>query len=111
MNPRLRQILNILDAQFADDIGKGSRHYFEVSVGDLAGSLGYEDLKARYSNTFAVIPLKSPGRGMKVRIDGRAFVNYAEYDSGLVVPGHLARQAGGSYKAFVPNESMICNFV
>ena len=26
------------------------------------------------------------------------------------VPGYLAREAGGSFKRFIPNDSMICNF-
>jgi len=47
---------------------------------------------------------------MKVRIDGRTFVNYAEYPSGIAVPGYLARETGRSYKTFIPNDSMICNF-
>jgi hypothetical protein len=45
-----------------------------------------------------------------VRIDGRTFVNYAEYDSGIAVPGYIAKALGGSYRTFVPNDSMICNF-
>jgi hypothetical protein len=48
--------------------------------------------------------------GMKVRIDGRTFVNYAQFESGVVVPDHVAREAGLPYRAFVPNESMILNF-
>jgi hypothetical protein len=47
---------------------------------------------------------------MKVRIDGRTFVNYAEYPSGVVVPGYVAKEAGRNFKTFVPNDSMICNF-
>jgi hypothetical protein len=31
---------------------------------------------------------------MKVRIDGRTFVNYAQYDSGIVVPGYVAEKKG-----------------
>jgi hypothetical protein len=37
-------------------------------------------------------------------------VDYAEYDSGIAVPGYLSREAGRSYRTFVPNDSMICNF-
>ena len=31
---------------------------------------------------------------MKVRIDGRTFVDYASFDSGLAAPGYVAREAG-----------------
>lgn len=110
MDSKLQEILETLGTQFENDIQKGSRHYLETNIGDLAGRLGYEDLKASYRDTYAVIPLKTPRGGMKVRIDGRAFAEYAEYDSGVVVPGYLARQAGGTYKTFVPNDSMICNY-
>jgi len=47
---------------------------------------------------------------MKVRIDGRTFVNYAQYDSGIAVPGYLAKTGRRPFQTFVPNDSMICNF-
>ena len=60
--------------------------------------------------TRAVVPLKGPQAGMKVRIDGRTFVNYAEDTSGIAVPGYLAREANREFRTFVPQDSMICNF-
>jgi hypothetical protein len=57
-----------------------------------------------------IVPLKEPQPGMKVRIDGRTFVNYAQYDSGIAVPGHVARNTSRPYAKFVPEDSMICNF-
>jgi hypothetical protein len=56
------------------------------------------------------VPLKAPQQGMKVRMDGRTFVNYAEHQSGIAVPGYLAKEAGRSFKNFVPNDSKIFNF-
>jgi hypothetical protein len=110
MNHHLTNVLDIIGEEFKLKILKGSRHYIEVSVGKQAEKLGYGDLKERYKNAYAIVPLKSPQSGMKVRIDGRTFVNYAEYSSGIAVPGYLAREAGKSFTAFVPNDSMICNF-
>jgi hypothetical protein len=72
--------------------------------------MGYADLGEKYRTASAIIPLNAPQHGMKVRIDGRTFVNYAEYDSGVAVPGYLAKATGRKYRAFVPNDSMICNF-
>ena len=110
MNRKLKGVLENIDAEFEEIIQKGSRHYLEVSIGQQAAKLGYHDLKERYRKTFAVIPLKTPQPGMKVRIDGRTFVNYAEFDSGIAVPGYLARETGKAYRAYVPQDSMICNF-
>lgn len=47
---------------------------------------------------------------MKVRIDGRTFVQYRQFDSGVVVPGHVAQQSGLSHKSYQANDSMILNF-
>jgi hypothetical protein len=110
MNKRLDNVLAIIGEEYKEKIQKGSRHYLEVSIGKHAAKLGHTDLKEKYENTFAIIPLKAPQEGMKVRIDGRTFVNYAEHSSGIAVPGYLAREAGRTFKAFKPNDSMICNF-
>ena len=110
MNTQLNDVLDLIADKFEDIIQRGSRHYLEVSIAKEAGNLGYADLKIKYRNSYAIVPLKAPQEGMKVRIDGRTFVNYAECPSGIAVPGFLAREAGKSYKTFVPNDSMICNF-
>jgi hypothetical protein len=110
VNAKLNEVLDIIGEEFKGKIQKGSRHYLEVSIGKQAEKLGHADLKEKYKNTYAIVPLKTPQKGMKVRIDGRTFVNYAEHASGIAVPGYLAREAGRSFKAFVPNDSMICNF-
>jgi len=47
---------------------------------------------------------------MKVRIDGRTFVNYAQFDSGIAVPHYVARQVDLPHRAYVAKDSMICNF-
>jgi hypothetical protein len=110
MNKELNGILENIEAEFEKLIQKGSRHYLEVSIGQQAAKLGYHDLSERYGNTCAFVPLKAPQKGMKVRIDGRTFVDYAEYDSGIAVPGYLAREAGKSYRTFVAQDSLIRNF-
>ena len=102
-------LINIAEAYREDMLG-GSRHYLEVDIGNRAEELGYPDIKAKYRRVNALVPLKQPVVGMKVRIDGRTFVNYAQFESGVVVPDHVAREAGLPYRTFVPNESMILNF-
>lgn len=110
MKDKISEILSSIGEEYETWIKRGSRHYLEVSISEQAVKLGYADLKEKYKNTYAIVPLKSPQEGMKARIDGRTFVNYAECKSGIAVPGYLARETGRSYKTFVPNNSMICNF-
>ena len=110
MTDKLKGVLAHIETAYKDKIQRGARNYLEVSIGRQASALGYADLGERYGKTFAVVPLRAPQKGMKVRIDGRTFVNYAEYDSGIVVPGFLAREVGQPYRTFVPQDSMICNY-
>jgi hypothetical protein len=37
-------------------------------------------------------------------------VDYAQFDSGVVVAGYIAREAGIPYKTFLAQDSMIRNF-
>ena len=110
MNQDLNHVLNTIGEEYRGKIQKGSRHYLEVNIGKHAEKLGHADLKEKFKDTYAIVPLKEPQQGMKVRIDGRTFVNYAEHQSGIAVPGYLAKEAGRSFEIFVPNDSMICNF-
>ncbi len=110
MDNRLIHILDVIGEKYKGSIQKGSRHYLEVSIGKQAERLGHKDLKDKYKNTYAIIPLNAPQKGMKVRIDGRTFINYAEHSSGIAIPGYLARESGSSFRKYVPNDSMICNF-
>ena len=47
---------------------------------------------------------------MKVRVDGRTFVNYAQFESGVVVPEYVAQKAGLPFQPYTANDSMILNF-
>jgi hypothetical protein len=72
--------------------------------------LGFSEAKAQYKNVCAIVPLKRPVSGMKMRIDGRTFVNYAQFESGIVVPNYVARNVDLPYRAYIAKDSMICNF-
>jgi hypothetical protein len=63
----------------------------------------------RYSNAWAVIPLKEPVSGMKVRIDGRTFINYARFDSGVAVPGYVAGGTTLNHPSYTAQDSMVLN--
>lgn len=110
MDNQLKELLKHMELEYGDRTQRGARNYLEVNLAEQARKLGYGDLSETYKTACAIVPLKDPQHGMKVRVDGRTFVNYAEYDSGIAVPGYLAKAAGMNYRTFVPNESMICNF-
>ena len=110
MNDHLNTVLSSIGDEFKDAISISSRFYREVDIGKRAEKLGFGDVGSRYRGVYAIVPLRQPVSGMKVRIDGRTFVDYAQFDSGLVVAGYVAREAGLPYKTFVANDSMIRNF-
>ena len=47
---------------------------------------------------------------MKVQIEGRTFVNYAQFESGIVAPHYIANQVDLFHRAYIAKDSMICNF-
>ncbi len=110
MMAHLSDVLKRIGEEFNEEILAGSRFYREVNIGRKAQQLGYADLKGSYENVYAIVPMKQPMDGMKVRIDGRTFANYAQFESGVVVPGYVAEVAGLPFKPFVPNDDMILNF-
>jgi hypothetical protein len=110
MNHKIDELLEHVEKIHIGKIQRGSRHYIEVNLFEHALRLGLREIGETCKTACAIIPLKEPQPGMKVRIDGRTFVNYAEYDSGMAVPGYLAKASNRKFRIFVPNDSMICNF-
>ncbi len=110
MMKTLDDIIETIEKKYEDKIEAGARHYVEVDIGDQAERLGFNDLARKYRKINAILPLKEPLDGMKVRIDGRTFVDYAQFGSGVAIPGRIARDVSRSFKTFVPNDSMICNY-
>ena len=110
MDNQLKDLFKYLELEYGDKIQRGARNYLEVNLAEKARKLGYGDLSEKFRTACAIVPLKDSQPGMKVRIDGRTFANYAEYDSGIAVPGYLSKASGMNYRTFVPNDSMICNF-
>ena len=110
MKSDLGKVIERINEEFKIDILPTSRFYREVSIAERAEHLGLTELKGTYCDVYAIVPLKQPAAGMKVRIDGRTFVNYAQFESGVVVPGYMADDTGLPYKPFTPHDSMILNF-
>jgi hypothetical protein len=110
MSHNIDDILVTIGEEFSEDIQSGARHYLEVDIGRKADELGRPEIGKKFRKVYAVVPLKAPAEGMKVRIDGRTFVDYAQFEFGVIVPGYVARAAGLTYKTFIPLDSMIFNF-
>jgi hypothetical protein len=110
MENNLKTVLNNIGETYRESISENSRNYLEVDIGNVAEHLGFADVKEKFNHAYAIIPLKNPANGMKVLIDGRTFVDYAQYDSGVAVPGYIARESGLPHHAYIPNESMVLNF-
>jgi hypothetical protein len=110
MKTDIGKVIARIGEDFKNEILPNSRFYREVSIGERAERLGLTGLTGHYREVFAIVPLKESADGMKVRIDGRTFVNYAQFESGVVAPGYVAADTGLPHKPFVPNDSMILNF-
>ena len=110
MDKELADVLEKIGDEYRDKILNESRYYMEIDIGKKADAYGHFDIKNKYRDQYALVPLRQPVSGMKVRIDGRTFVNYAQFESGVVVPKYVARDAGLSYNTFIPHDSMVCNF-
>jgi hypothetical protein len=110
MSNELDDILTRIGREYEKDISGNGRNYLEVDIDKEAEKLGCPGTKEKYRGVHVVVPLKGPVKGMKVRIDGRTFVNYAQFDSGIAMPEHVAKKTGLHYKTYHARDSMILNF-
>lgn len=110
MKNDLNAVIKKIGEDFRELIQADGRNYVEVSISGKAGELGLADIEQCYHNVFAIVPIKRPVDGMKVRIDGRTFVNYQQFDSGVAVPGFVADNTSIPHKKYGVQNSMICNF-
>lgn len=109
MDNRLKGFLNDIGERYKDLILSGASDYIEVNLGELSKDMGYDDLYEKLKDSYAIIPIKEPQPGMKVRIDGRTFVDYCLHPSGFAVPGYIVKDAGIPCPKYNANDSMILN--
>jgi hypothetical protein len=110
MNTQLTEIITRLEATYGDAIFPESRFILEIDLGSEAERMGFGELGRRFRGVMAVVPVKSPVAGMKVLIDGRTFVDYAQYNSGIAVPGYVAREIDLPASPYHPDDSLIRQF-
>lgn len=110
MQRDLDKVLMSIGQKYGGQISATGRNYIEVDLGKQAETLGCQSLINKYERVNVIVPLLQPVKGMKVRIDGRTFINYAQFKSGIAVPDYVASDTGLPWKPFMPNDSMILNF-
>ena len=110
MTNNLSEILAKIGKDYEENIKEDSRYYVEISIAQKAAELGFSEIGEHCRNVCAIVPLKQPVSGMKVRVDGRTFVIYPQFESGIVVPRYVASQVDLPHRAYVAKDSMICNF-
>lgn len=110
MNRQLKKVLEYIKNEYNHKALTGARHYLNVDIGKAALKIGLKKLHDNYEGSEVIVSLKEPLPGMKVRIDGRTFTNYAEYADGFSVPEHIAIKSGLPFKKYSANSSMILNY-
>ncbi|MCJ7774094.1 MAG: hypothetical protein MUP22_13295 [Desulfobacterales bacterium] len=109
MDNRLKEILDNIGEIYTKRISPESRHYIVVNFGKHAQEMGYNDLREKLKDSYAIIPLKEPIPQMKVRIDGRTFVDNCLHPDGFAVPGYVVKEARMPCSKYTANDSMILN--
>ncbi len=110
MKVTIDDIIRSIGNAYEGRIAPNARHYLEINMEREAAKRGDSDFAATLKGVYAIVPLNAPEGGMKVRIDGRTFKRYQQFDSGVAVPGYVAEKARLARKPYVPNDSMILNF-
>ncbi|MFP4475498.1 MAG: hypothetical protein ACLFOY_08035 [Desulfatibacillaceae bacterium] len=107
MKTSFHDFINKVTERFKGEIADNPAYLLEFDIGAEAGKLGFEDIHEEYRNVTGFVPLKHAVPGMKVMFDGRGFGDYAQFDSGVVVPGYVARETGLPSHAFAPDVAMV----
>lgn len=110
MDNNLNTVIQKIAEEYKDIIQADGRNYLEVSISQKAAEMGLADIEECYQNVLAIVPLQGPVDGMKVRIDGRTFVKYDQFTSGVAVPYFVSQNADLTHKPYTAQNSMICNF-
>jgi hypothetical protein len=97
MNNELGEVLTKISEEFREEISEESGIFLEVDIGKQAEKLGYSNIVEKYRGVDAVVPLKRTVDGMKVM----------QLESGVVIPGHVAKEAALPYKRYEAHESIV----
>lgn len=107
MSNELGEVLAKIAEEYREEISVESGTFLELDIGKKAEKLGYSNIAEKYRGVDAVVPLKRALDGMKVMIDGRTFVDYAQLETGVVIPGHIAKEASLPNRHYEAPESIV----
>jgi len=110
MTNRLAEILNLIAAEFEGEILPDSERYILIDIGKVAESFGQLELKDRYKDISAVVPLEIEW-GVSAMINGKDLCDYAQLNSGIAVPAYVAEEAGLPSKQYQPKDIMYLNLM
>ena len=60
MTNNLSDVLTKIGDDYKENIRDDSRFYLEISITQKAAELGFLEVKERYKNAYAIVPLKCP---------------------------------------------------
>jgi hypothetical protein len=107
MSNELGEVLTKIGEEYKEEISEESGIFLEVDIGKQAEKFGYSNIVEKYRGVDAVVPLKHTIDGMKVMIDGRTFMDYAQLETGVVIPGHIAKEAALPSKHYEAPETIV----
>jgi hypothetical protein len=107
MSNQLGEVLTTIAEQYREEISSESGTFLELDIGKEAEKLGYSNIAEKYRGIAVAVPLKRTLNGMKVMMDGRTFVDYAQLETGVVIPGHIAKEASLPNKHYEAPESIV----
>jgi hypothetical protein len=107
MGNALAEVLMKIAEEYRDEISVGSGTFLELDIGEEAAKLGYSNIAEAYRGIAAAVPLKRPLNGMKVMMDGRTFVDYAQLETGIIIPRYVAEEAALPNKHYEAPESIV----
>ena len=110
MNNALSEVLRNIGEKYREDISGESGTFLELDIGEELEKMGYTELAEKYRGVEAAVPLKHTVDGMKVMIDGRTFKNYGQLETGVIVPGRIAKEAALPFKPYEAPVSIIRAF-
>jgi hypothetical protein len=107
MSNKLGEVLTKIAEEYREEISVESGTFLELDIGKEAEKLGYSNTAEKYRGRVAVVPLKRTLDGIKVMMDGRTFVDYAQLETGVVIPGYIAKEAALPSKHYEAPESIV----
>jgi hypothetical protein len=107
MSNELREVLTKIAEEYRQEIWFESGTFLELDIGKEAEKLSYSNIAEKYRGIAVAVPLKRTLKGMKVMMDGRTFVDYAQLETGVVIPGHIAKEASLPNKHYQAPESIV----